>query len=57
MVDWIISKAGEEAPVVLNTLWGRFHGMEANRECADADTGHVASELERLPEPGPEPVS
>lgn len=57
MVDWIISKAGEEAPVVLNTLWGRFHGMEADRECADADTGHVTSELERLPEPGPDPVS
>lgn len=65
MVDWIISKAGEEAPVVLITLceaefmgWRQTGSVEADRECVDTDTGHVATgQVEHLLEPGPDPVS
>lgn len=32
-------------------------GWREDREGRDTDTGPVASELEPLPEPGPDPVS
>lgn len=58
MVDWIISKAGEEAPVVLTTLCeADFTGYRQTGSVRTLTRGHMASELEHLLEPGPDPVS